>query len=109
MQSPTWIAPDLPPEAVPDPKPADVIARSIRVARDRNMLLSRLQAGQSWGRLKADARISRNEKCPCGSGKKFKLCHLNGPPREEYQPPARKPAPVSIPGATITPQGAPTT
>ena len=22
-------------------------------------------------------KVGRNEKCPCGSGKKFKLCHGN--------------------------------
>lgn len=24
------------------------------------------------------AKIGRNEPCPCGSGKKFKACHLSG-------------------------------
>ena len=24
-------------------------------------------------------RVGRNEPCPCGSGRKYKLCHLNGP------------------------------
>lgn len=23
-------------------------------------------------------KIGRNEKCPCGSGKKYKNCHING-------------------------------
>jgi uncharacterized protein YecA (UPF0149 family) len=27
--------------------------------------------------------IKRNEKCPCGSGKKFKHCHLNLKPQTE--------------------------
>ena len=26
---------------------------------------------------KAEKKVGRNEKCPCGSGKKFKYCHGN--------------------------------
>ena len=26
---------------------------------------------------KSDKKVGRNEKCPCGSGKKFKYCHGN--------------------------------
>ena len=26
---------------------------------------------------KEDKKVGRNEKCPCGSGKKFKHCHGN--------------------------------
>ena len=26
---------------------------------------------------KSDKKVGRNEKCPCGSGKKFKHCHGN--------------------------------
>lgn len=26
------------------------------------------------------AKVGRNDPCPCGSGKKFKKCHLNGEP-----------------------------
>ena len=26
---------------------------------------------------KSEKKIGRNEKCPCGSGKKFKHCHGN--------------------------------
>jgi uncharacterized protein YecA (UPF0149 family) len=26
---------------------------------------------------RAMGRVGRNEACPCGSGKKFKYCHLN--------------------------------
>lgn len=26
---------------------------------------------------RAMGRVGRNEACPCGSGKKFKFCHLN--------------------------------
>ena len=27
--------------------------------------------------LKEEKKVGRNEKCPCGSGKKFKHCHGN--------------------------------
>ena len=26
---------------------------------------------------KSEKKVGRNEKCPCGSGKKFKYCHGN--------------------------------
>lgn len=26
---------------------------------------------------RANAKVQRNEPCPCGSGRKFKDCHLN--------------------------------
>ena len=29
------------------------------------------------GNVILSMRIGRNEKCPCGSGKKYKNCHLN--------------------------------
>ena len=28
--------------------------------------------------VRARKKIGRNEKCPCGSGKKYKNCHING-------------------------------
>ncbi len=28
--------------------------------------------------LRKQPKIGRNEKCPCGSGKKYKKCHMNG-------------------------------
>ena len=28
-------------------------------------------------KLKEEKKVGRNEKCPCGSGKKFKHCHGN--------------------------------
>ena len=31
----------------------------------------------SGGNNKEFKKVGRNEKCPCGSGKKFKLCHGN--------------------------------
>jgi preprotein translocase subunit SecA len=27
--------------------------------------------------MKSEKKVGRNEKCPCGSGKKFKHCHGN--------------------------------
>src|SRR5258708_21938178 len=31
-------------------------------------------------------KVGRNDLCPCGSGKKFKKCHLNMPPLEALRP-----------------------
>ncbi len=41
-------------------------------------------------------RVGRNDLCPCGSGKKFKKCHLNMPPIG-----ARSAAPPPLPPAVI--------
>jgi preprotein translocase subunit SecA len=32
---------------------------------------------ESYTEKKEDKKVGRNEKCPCGSGKKFKHCHGN--------------------------------
>ena len=32
---------------------------------------------QTISKDKSDKKVGRNEKCPCGSGKKFKHCHGN--------------------------------
>ena len=34
--------------------------------------------------MAAENKINRNDPCPCGSGKKYKLCHL-GKPTEVHQ------------------------
>jgi len=31
----------------------------------------------------ADSKVNRNDPCPCGSGKKYKHCHLGKPMEEE--------------------------
>lgn len=31
-----------------------------------------------WKMVKGTRKIGRNEKCPCGSGNKFKKCHGSG-------------------------------
>lgn len=38
-------------------------------------------------------KVGRNDPCPCGSGRKFKKCHLNMPPLEALIPPPRGPSP----------------
>lgn len=37
-------------------------------------------------RTKDTMKAGRNDPCPCGSGKKFKRCHLLKPIRERSQP-----------------------
>jgi len=34
-----------------------------------------------------DMKVGRNDLCPCGSGRKFKKCHLDMPPLEALRPP----------------------
>ena len=60
-----------------------LLASQVAVTSER----SRRPAGEVTRRLKAApplmpgrAKIGRNEPCPCGSGKKFKACHLRPAP-----------------------------
>ena len=34
-------------------------------------------ANDTKSNIKEEKKVGRNEKCPCGSGKKFKHCHGN--------------------------------
>ena len=46
-----------------------------------NIIVSDKEQKKDEAQLKTDSKIEkkvgRNEKCPCGSGKKFKYCHGN--------------------------------
>jgi hypothetical protein len=53
-------------------------------------ILSQEQA--RWSAL--FAQTGRNDLCPCGSGRKFKLCHGNWSPDEDLGIPI-KPAPIA--------------
>ncbi|HET7505636.1 MAG TPA: SEC-C metal-binding domain-containing protein [Kofleriaceae bacterium] len=50
-------------------KPTEVVIEAFDAA------LSGRRAGERQGTIVADAKIGRNEPCPCGSGKKYKKCH----------------------------------
>ena len=50
-------------------KPTEVVVEAFDAA------LSGRRAGERQGTIVADAKVGRNEPCPCGSGKKYKKCH----------------------------------
>ena len=50
-------------------KPTEVVIEAFDAA------LSGRRPGERQGTIVADAKIGRNEPCPCGSGKKYKKCH----------------------------------
>ncbi len=37
------------------------------------------------GTIKKDTIVGRNDPCPCGSGKKYKKCHLNTSPQNSNE------------------------
>ena len=50
-------------------KPTEVVVEAFDAA------LSGRRAGERQGTIVVDAKVGRNEPCPCGSGKKYKKCH----------------------------------
>jgi hypothetical protein len=50
-------------------RPTEVVIEAFDAA------LSGRRAGERQGTIVADAKVGRNEPCPCGSGKKYKKCH----------------------------------
>jgi hypothetical protein len=56
------------------------------------------------------ARIKRNAKCPCGSGKKFKACHMPGraPDEVDEEKPCKKGPGQNEPANEITAETAAT-
>jgi hypothetical protein len=50
-------------------KPTEIVVEAFDAA------LSGRRAGERQGTIVADAKVGRNEPCPCGSGKKYKKCH----------------------------------
>jgi hypothetical protein len=50
-------------------KPTQVVIEAFDAA------LTGRRPGERQGTFVADAKIGRNEPCPCGSGKKYKKCH----------------------------------
>ena len=50
-------------------------AADARAGTSTEAALSAVAAGMSIGRLDGVAKVGRNDPCPCGSGKKYKLCH----------------------------------
>ena len=50
-------------------KPTQVVIEAFDAA------VSGRRPGERQGTFVADAKVGRNEPCPCGSGKKYKKCH----------------------------------
>jgi preprotein translocase subunit SecA len=50
-------------------KPTEVVIEAFDAA------LAGRRPGEQQGTVVADAKVGRNEPCPCGSGKKYKKCH----------------------------------
>ncbi|MEJ7597062.1 MAG: SEC-C metal-binding domain-containing protein [Kofleriaceae bacterium] len=50
-------------------KPTEVVIEAFDAA------MSGRRPGEQQGTVVADAKVGRNEPCPCGSGKKYKKCH----------------------------------
>lgn len=50
-------------------KPTEIVIEAFDAA------LSGRRPGERQGTIVADAKVGRNEPCPCGSGKKYKRCH----------------------------------
>jgi uncharacterized protein YecA (UPF0149 family) len=52
----------------------------IKFLLNLNIVVSREEKKEDKEKIandKLEKKIGRNEKCPCGSGKKFKYCHGN--------------------------------
>jgi len=50
-------------------KPTEVVIEAFDAALDGR------RPGERQGTIIAEAKVGRNEPCPCGSGKKYKKCH----------------------------------
>jgi hypothetical protein len=63
-------------EAAMTPETAATITKPTQVVIEAfDAALSGRRPGERQGTFVADAKIGRNEPCPCGSGKKYKKCH----------------------------------
>jgi len=63
-------------EAAMTPETASTIVRPTQVVIEAfDAALTGRRPGERQGTFVADAKIGRNEPCPCGSGKKYKKCH----------------------------------
>ena len=63
-------------EAAMTPDTASTIVKPTQVVIEAfDAALTGRRPGERQGTFVADAKIGRNEPCPCGSGKKYKKCH----------------------------------
>ena len=57
-----------------------VVFDLIKFLLNLNIIVSNEQKNENEEKIfesKSEKKVGRNEKCPCGSGKKFKHCHGN--------------------------------
>ena len=63
----------------PEPEPAAPLAKGLERKADANLSYSApSETGEATdvsGAAKAEPKVGRNQPCPCGSGKKYKMCH----------------------------------
>jgi hypothetical protein len=69
------IAEDVQEAAMTAETAATIIAPTQVVIEAFDAALSGRRAGERQGTIVVDAKVGRNEPCPCGSGKKYKKCH----------------------------------
>jgi hypothetical protein len=63
-------------EAAMTPETASTIIKPTQVVIEAfDAALSGRRPGEQQGTIVASEKVGRNERCPCGSGKKFKKCH----------------------------------
>ncbi len=78
IQTPS--APQLPP-TIPTRAPSttiDALEREFQKKKERELERARQSGGEkaeATGTRHAGEKVGRNDKCPCGSGKKYKNCH----------------------------------
>ena len=58
-----------------DPEPRRIMAELLKRGRYADEIMPMLAAEEATKLKKAFASSGRNDRCPCGSGKKFKRCH----------------------------------
>ena len=71
----TLLAEDVKEAAMTAETAATIIKPTQAVIEAFDAALTGRRAGERQGTFVADAKVGRNEPCPCGSGKKYKKCH----------------------------------
>lgn len=63
-------------EAAMTPETASAIIKPTQVVIEAfDAALSGRRPGERQGTIVAESKVGRNERCPCGSGRKYKKCH----------------------------------
>jgi preprotein translocase subunit SecA len=51
------------------------VQRTVQPAQPRNLTTNQPVEGSNATQQRRQKKVGRNDPCPCGSGKKYKLCH----------------------------------